>query len=1156
MKRWLAVLGVLLTGALLLPQHAWSQGTVANNGLQINGTPPNLYLKFNNGTNTGTLQPATLTGNRTWTLPNADGEILLSSTIGTTAWLLGGNTLTSVRELGTKSNHDLPIITNNIERMRITAAGGVVVRNQAAGTPTTLLQVLGGNNGTGATQVVLQAGANQSGVDLLQWQNNGGLPLGSIRPDGSVVLVYDPPAREAFFGVAKPSGALLIGIGPDVSGGWGVGVYDDATGQLRAGMGKDGVSGEWRMGVGSLADQSGVLLSWETATTANEPRIVVANGNLANPVFLVDREGDVTVRGTTVALPNIPSGSAATEVLVWNNSFGGRVERRDASGLIGATVWALTGNAITSAWNGLSGNFLGTTNAQPLVIATTFTATPQPIQFWTGNTERMRITATGNVVVQNQATGTPTTVLQVLGGNNGTGATQVIIRAGTNQATVNLLEWQNNSGLPLGSIRPDGSVVLVYAPPTRLPFFAVANTSGVPLIGIGPNQSGDEWGVAVYDPNPPYGDLRAGMGKVASGEWRIGVGDLGAQNGVLLSWKTTGTANEPRIVVANGNLANPVFLVDREGDVTVRGTTVALPNIPSGSAATEVLVWNNSFGGRVERRDASGLIGATVWALTGNAITSAWDGTSGNFLGTTNDKALVIATTSTTSPQPIQFWTGNNERMRITATGNVGIGTNAPAQKLHVVGNVQFTGALMPAGVAGNTDQLLVSQGSGVAPTWKSLSGTAGQITITSSPTALTVELADISGLTPGPYGSATQVPVITVDAKGRITSVSTATISGTVPSGTSAGDMLVWNGSAWTAVALSGDIGSVSGTGAVQVSGLCGKPLNCTAIGALGSGDNGKVLMWDGTTLQWTAQSVSAAGGWSLSGNSVGSADFLGTTNNQPLIIKTNGVERMRILANAGDPNEGFVGIGLTNPTFRLELPNIADERGRARANAWMLGSSMRWKEDIRPIPNALEKALALRGVNFRWKPEYGGTEDIGFLAEEVARVVPEVVAYDPDGQVGAMDYARLTALLVEALKQHVRTQEQVNARLQQENAELRQRVERLESLVEQLLRQNGERGAGSQPSTIQDAWLGQNIPNPFAGTTTIPYYIPAGVSRAELVVRDVGGRELKRLELAERGAHGQVVLEMGLLGSGTYEYALVLDGRVVAVKQMTLMR
>jgi hypothetical protein len=260
------------------------------------------------------------------------------------AWMLGGNDLTALGEqrLGTLSAHDLPIITNNVERMRVTAAGEVVVQNQAAGTPTTVLRVLGGNNGTGATQVIIQAGANQGGVDLLQWQdnsgtilgvidrdglvgigtatprqklhvegtgsgsavfvnggvgvgttnpsatlhvydeglsgatqviiqagagqgtvdllqwqNNDGDPLGVIRPDGSVVLVYDPPAREAFFGVAKPSGALLIGIGPEASGGWGVGVYDDATGQLRAGMGKVGT--EWQMGVGSLADQNGVL---------------------------------------------------------------------------------------------------------------------------------------------------------------------------------------------------------------------------------------------------------------------------------------------------------------------------------------------------------------------------------------------------------------------------------------------------------------------------------------------------------------------------------------------------------------------------------------------------------------------------------------------------------------------------------------------------------------------------------------------------------------------------------------------------------------------------------------------------------------------------------------------------------------------------------
>jgi hypothetical protein len=311
-----------------------------------------------------------------------------------------------------------------------------------------------------------------------------------------------------------------------------------------------------------------------------------------------------------------------------------------------------------------------------------------------------------------------------------------------------------------------------------------------------------------------------------------------------------------------------------------------------------------------------------------------------------------------------------------------------------------------------------------------------------------------------------------------------------------------------------------------------------------------GQVLQWDGS--KWTAAGIGAAGGWAVGGNALTSNGSLGTTTNYAVIFITNNTEAMRLTTDRRLDFQGGAG------AYRIDLPNNTNIAiGKVRANGFATYSSLRWKEDIRPIGNALERVMALRGVNFRWKPEYGGGEDMGFIMEEVDRVVPEVVQRDErTGELLGMDYSRLTALLVEALKQHVRTQEQVNARLQQENAELRQRVERLESLVEQLLRQNGERGTGSQPSTIQDAWLGQNIPNPFAGTTTIPYYIPAGVSRAELVVRDVGGRELKRLELAERGAHGQVVLEMGLMGSGTYEYALVLDGRVVAVKQMTLMR
>jgi len=50
---------------------------------------------------------------------------------------------------------------------------------------------------------------------------------------------------------------------------------------------------------------------------------------------------------------------------------------------------------------------------------------------------------------------------------------------------------------------------------------------------------------------------------------------------------------------------------------------------------------------------------------------------------------------------------------------NVGVGTAAPAQRLDVSGNVQFSGALMPGGNAGTSGQILTSQGAGLPPTWQ-----------------------------------------------------------------------------------------------------------------------------------------------------------------------------------------------------------------------------------------------------------------------------------------------------------------------------------------------------------------------------------------------------------------------------------------------------
>jgi len=139
------------------------------------------------------------------------------------------------------------------------------------------------------------------------------------------------------------------------------------------------------------------------------------------------------------------------------------------------------------------------------------------------------------------------------------------------------------------------------------------------------------------------------------------------------------------------------------------------------------------------------------------------------------------------------------------------------------------------------------------------------------------------------------------------------------------------------------------------------------------------------------------------------------------------------------------WVGLGKA-PGFRLDLPNIASNDGRARANQWVTFSSARWKENVQTLEGALDKVERLRGVSFDWKPEHGGVRDIGFIAEEVAEVAPELVTWDESGKAAeGLAYDRVAALAVEAIKE----QQGRIERLRQANAELREQIHTVRGLM-----------------------------------------------------------------------------------------------------------
>jgi hypothetical protein len=138
---------------------------------------------------------------------------------------------------------------------------------------------------------------------------------------------------------------------------------------------------------------------------------------------------------------------------------------------------------------------------------------------------------------------------------------------------------------------------------------------------------------------------------------------------------------------------------------------------------------------------------------------------------------------------------------------------------------------------------------------------------------------------------------------------------------------------------------------------------------------------------------------------------DNLVVTGNT-LILDSAG---MMLAFNAEKTPEANFGIGVDNATNILTIKQ--NSVTNPIADAWTTYSSARWKTNIQPIANALDKVQHLRGVTFDWKAN--GKHDLGVVAEEVAPVVPEIVGYEQNGKPQSVDYGRLSALLLEAIKE-----------------------------------------------------------------------------------------------------------------------------------------
>jgi trimeric autotransporter adhesin len=83
------------------------------------------------------------------------------------------------------------------------------------------------------------------------------------------------------------------------------------------------------------------------------------------------------------------------------------------------------------------------------------------------------------------------------------------------------------------------------------------------------------------------------------------------------------------------------------------------------------------------------------------------------------------------------------------------------------------------------------------------------------------------------------------------------------------------------------------------------------------------------------------------------------------------------------------------------------------------VLASSERYKTNIEPMGTATERLAKLHPVSFKLKNDPSGTLQYGLIAEQVAKVYPELVIRGDDGQINGVRYEELTPMLLNEVQQ-----------------------------------------------------------------------------------------------------------------------------------------
>ncbi len=251
-----------------------------------------------------------------------------------------------------------------------------------------------------------------------------------------------------------------------------------------------------------------------------------------------------------------------------------------------------------------------------------------------------------------------------------------------------------------------------------------------------------------------------------------------------------------------------------------------------------------------------------------------------------------------------------------------------------------------------------------------------------------------------------------------------------------------------------------------------------------------------------------------------------------------------------------------------RIDANGNISTLGSVTAPAGSIPSDKRLKNNINSFDKGLKEVLKLNPITYNYKASSGFKSTrlhVGLAAQELQKFVPELVSE----HIGGIEYTDGTGfmnqqenflkihdeieyLLINAIKDQNAIVENQSIRideLQLENEELRSLVLELKDAVDKLVVSEVNLDGSDQ------AFLGQNIPNPFDTDTQISYSIPANSGSASIMIMNLKGQKIKEINISEFGK-GVLKIRADELPTGAYTYSLLVDGSVISTQKMILQR